>query len=100
VVVVVVEVVVVVFVVVEGKGGEGGLFWGRNYVVVLTVRLRTGQCEVRFPAGKKKYIFQNPPYRPWGHPASSSTGTGSFPGVKRPSHEVHHSYLVPRLGMR
>jgi len=53
VVAVVVIVVAVVVVVVVGGGGVGGVFGGRNYVVVLKGRLRTGRSEVRFPAGKK-----------------------------------------------
>ena len=32
------------------------------------------------------------------HPASSTMGTGSFPGVKRPGHGVDHPpHLAPRL---
>jgi len=30
------------------------------------------------------------PDRPWGHPASYTMGTGSFPGVKRPGRGVDH----------
>ena len=35
---------------------------------------------------------------PGAHPASYTTGTGSFPGVKRPGCGVNHPpHLVPRL---
>jgi hypothetical protein len=35
---------------------------------------------------------------PGSHPASSTMGTGSFPGVKRPRRGVHHPpHLAPRL---
>jgi len=35
---------------------------------------------------------------PGAHPASFTTGTGSFPGVKRPGHGVDHPpHLAPRL---
>jgi hypothetical protein len=35
---------------------------------------------------------------PGAHPASYTTGTGSFPGVKPPGRSVDHSpHLVPRL---
>jgi hypothetical protein len=35
---------------------------------------------------------------PVAHPASCTMGTGSFPGVKRPGHDVDHPpHLAPRL---
>jgi hypothetical protein len=38
---------------------------------------------------------------PGAHPASSTTGTGSFPGVKRPGRGVDHPpHLAPRLNSR
>jgi hypothetical protein len=35
-------------------------------------------------------IFRARPGRPWGHPASYTMGTGSFPGVKQPRHGADH----------
>jgi hypothetical protein len=38
---------------------------------------------------------------PGAHPASYKTGTGSFPGIKRPRRGVNHpSHLAPRLKNR
>jgi hypothetical protein len=58
-------------------------------------------------------IFRTRPDRPWGPPSPYTTGTWSFPGVKRPRRGVDHPtlsstkvkqrvdiYLHPPLGLR
>ena len=59
-------------------------------------RLATG-CTVRGSNPDGGEIFLTCPHRPWVHPASYTTGTGSFPGVKRPGRGVDHPQLQLRL---
>ena len=65
-------------------------------VCVEMVELRAGRSGDRIPVSAK---FSEPVQtQPWGHPASRTMGTGSFPGVKWSGRGVDHpNHLSTRL---
>jgi hypothetical protein len=63
---------------------------GRDSVVSIATRYGLDGPGSNSSGGE---IFRTSPDRPWGHPASYSMGTGSFPRLKRPGRGVDHSPL-------
>jgi len=60
---------------------------GRDSVVGMATRYRLNGPGIEFRWGRE---FSHPSNRPWGHPASYTIGTRSFPGVEQEGHGVDY----------